>query len=64
MEGMTTKFDIWENKRCLVNFQASAQALQVYQMFSGDGGKIHNSGDNNSDAGAGDGVVEHMIIPI
>ncbi len=46
------------------SFQASAQALQVYQIFTGDGGKIHDSGDDNSDAGAGDGVVEHMIIPI
>ncbi len=43
------------------SFQASAQ---VYQMFTGDGGKIHDSGDDNSDAGAGDGVVEQMIIPI
>ena len=38
--------------------------LKVYQMFTGDGGKIHNLGDNNSDAGAGDGVVEQMIIPV
>ncbi len=48
----------------LRSFQASAQALQVYQMFTGDGGEIHNSGDNNSDAGAGEGVVEHINITI
>ena len=46
------------------SFQATAQAMQVYQMFTEDGGKIHNSGDDNSDAGAGDGVVEQLIIPI
>ena len=41
------------------SFQATAQALQ------GDGSKIHNSGDNkNSDAGARNGVVEQMIIPV
>jgi hypothetical protein len=47
-----------------ISFQATAQALQVYQMFTGDGCKIHVSGDDNSDAGAGDGAVEQMIIPI
>jgi hypothetical protein len=46
------------------SFQATAQAMQVYQMFTGDEGEIHNSGDNNSDVGAGDSVVEQMIIPI
>ncbi len=46
------------------SFQATAQALQVYQMFIGDEGKIHDSGDDNSDAGAGNGVVKQMIIPI
>jgi hypothetical protein len=48
----------------LRSFKATAQVLQVYQMFIVDGGKIHNSGDNNSDAGTGDGVVEQMIIPV
>ena len=48
----------------LRSFKATAQVLQVYQMFTGDGGEIHNSGDNNSDAGAGEGVVEHINITI
>ncbi len=46
------------------SFQATAQALQVYQMFTGDGGEIHDSGDDKSDAGDGNGVVKPMIIPI
>jgi hypothetical protein len=46
------------------SFQATAQALEVYQMFTGDGREIHDSGDDNSDAGAGDGAVEQMIIPM
>jgi hypothetical protein len=33
-------------------------------MFTGDGLEIHDSGDDNSDAGAGDGAVEQMIIPM
>ena len=46
------------------SFQATAQASQVYQIFTGDRGKIHDSGDDYSDAGAGDGVVKQMIIPM
>jgi hypothetical protein len=45
------------------SFRATDEALQVYQLFTGDGGEIHDSGDNNSDAGAGDGAVDQMIIP-
>ena len=72
MEGMTSKFDISKNKLYSMNLdifraafgQLADEALQVYQLFTGDGGKIHNYGDNNSDAGAGDGAVDQMIIPI
>ena len=39
------------------SFHATAQALQENQMFTGDGGKIHD------DSGASDGVVEQMVIP-
>ena len=45
-------------------FRATDEALQVYQLFAGDGGEIHDSGGDNSDAGAGDGAVERMIIPM
>ena len=40
------------------------EALQVYELFTGDAGEIHDSGDDNSDAGAGNGAVEQMIIPM
>jgi hypothetical protein len=45
-------------------FRATDEALQVYQLFTGDGGEIHDSEEDNSDAGAGDGAVDQMIIPI
>ena len=42
-------------------FRATDEALQVHQLFTGDGGKkIHDSGDDNYDAGA----VDQMIIPM
>ena len=44
---------------------AADATLQVVQMFSGDdGGKISNIGDNDLDAGAGDGTIDQMIMPI
>ena len=46
------------------SFRATDEALQVYQLFTGDGGEIHDSGDDNSDAGAGDGAVDQVIISI
>ncbi len=44
--------------------QVTAPALQVYQMFTGDGGEKNDFGDDNSEAGAGNGVVKQMIIPV
>ena len=46
------------------SFRAIDEALQVYQLITGDRGEIHDSGDDNSDAGAGDGAVNQMIIPM
>ena len=46
------------------SFRATDEALQVHQLFTGDGGEIHDSGDDNFDAGAGNGAVDQMIIPI
>jgi hypothetical protein len=43
---------------------ATDEALQVVQMFSGDGGEISDIGDDDSDAGAGDGAIDQMIMPI
>ena len=45
-------------------FAATDEALQVVQMFSGDGGKISDIGDDDSDAGAGEGAIDQMIMPI
>ena len=45
-------------------FAATDEALQVVQMFSGDGGEISDIGDDDSDAGAGDGAIGQMITPI
>jgi hypothetical protein len=45
-------------------FAATDETLQVVQMFSGDGGKISNTGENDLDAGAGDDAVDQMIMPI
>ena len=45
-------------------FAATEEALQVVQMFSGDGGEISDIGDNDSGAGAGDGAIGQMIMPI
>ena len=33
-------------------------------MFSGDGGEISDIGDEDLDAGAGDGAIDQMIMPI
>jgi hypothetical protein len=33
-------------------------------MFRGDGGEISDIGDKDSDAGAGDGAIDQMIMPI
>ena len=32
-------------------------------MFSGDGGKISNIGEDDVDAGAGGGAIDKMIMP-
>ena len=34
------------------------------QIFSGDDGEFSNIGDNDLDAGAGNGAIDHMIMPI
>ena len=52
----------WISTKNLVS--ATDEALQVAQMFSGDGGKISNIGDNDLDAGACDGAIDQMIMPI
>ena len=46
------------------SFRATDEVLQVYQLLTGKGGKFHDSGDDNSDAGAGDGAIDQMIIPM
>lgn len=45
-------------------FAATDEALQVVQMFSGDGGEISDIEDEDSEAGAGDGAIDQMIMPI
>ena len=45
-------------------FAATDEALQVVHMFIGDGGKISNIGGDDLDAGAGDGAIDHTIMPI
>ena len=72
MAGTITKFGIWENKSFYVDLDVYAprtvaaidEALQVVQMFSGDGGKISDIGDDDLDAGAGDGAMEQMTMPL
>ena len=44
-------------------FASTDEALQVVQMFSGDGGKISNIGEDDVDAGAGGGAIDKMIMP-
>ena len=46
------------------SFAATAEALEVVQMFRGNGGEISNIGDEDSDAGAGIGAIDQMIMPI
>jgi hypothetical protein len=41
---------------------ATAEAVQVKEMFTGDGGEISDIGDKDSDAGTVNGAVEQMII--
>ena len=41
---------------------ATAEAVQVKDMFTGDGGEISDIGDEDSDAGTVNGAVEQMII--
>ena len=43
-------------------FAATDEALQVVQMFIEDGGEISDNGDDDSDAGAGDGAIDQMIM--
>ena len=45
-------------------FAATGEALQVKELFTGDGRKIGNIGDNDSDADVGDNAMEHMIMPL
>ena len=45
-------------------FAATDEALQVKELFTGDGGEIGDIGDNDSDAGAGSGAMEQMIMPL
>ena len=45
-------------------FTATDEALQVKELFTGDGGEVGNIGDSDSDAGAGYGAMEHMIVPL
>ena len=40
-------------------FAGTGEALQVVQMFCGDGGKISDIGDDDSDA-----AIDQMIMPI
>jgi hypothetical protein len=48
-----------------ITFAAADEAMQVVQMFSaGDGGEISDIGDDDPDAGAGDGAIYQMIMPI
>jgi hypothetical protein len=64
MEGMTTNLTSGKTSFASSIWMYTAQhsgACSSYQMFTGDGGEIHNSEDDNSDAGAGNGVVEQMI---
>jgi hypothetical protein len=46
------------------SFAATDEALQVFEMFTGDGGEISDIEDEDSDAGADNGAVEQMIMPI
>ena len=45
-------------------FAATDEALQVKELFTGDGVKIGDIGDDDSDAGAGYGAMEQMIMPL
>ena len=45
-------------------FAATDEALQVKELFTGDGGEIGDIGDDDSDAGVGDDAMEHMIMPL
>ena len=70
MDGKTTIFDIWENKLCYVNLDvysvAFKQLLKHCKSIKCFWGwrQIHNSVDDNSDAGAGDSIDKQMIIPV
>jgi hypothetical protein len=46
------------------SFASTVEALQVFEMFTGDGGKISDIEDKDSDAGTDNGAVEQMIMPI
>ena len=46
------------------SFAATAEALEVVHMFRGGGGKINDIGDEDRDAGAGDGAIDQMIMSI
>ena len=37
--------------------------FRVVHMFSGDGGKISDIGDDDLDASAGNGTIDQMIMP-
>ena len=43
-------------------FAATYEALQAVQMFIGNGGEISDIGDDDLDAGAGDGAIDQMRI--
>ena len=72
MVGTITKFDTSLGKQAILrefgylprSFAATAEALKVVQMFRGDGGEISDIGDEDSDAGAGNGAIDQMIMPI
>ena len=53
-----------ENGELPRSFAATDEALRVFEMFTGDGGEISDSEDEDSDAGADDGAIQQMIMPI
>ena len=73
VNGRNNNYKIWRMGKQVLFRQfgylprtfAADATLQVVQMFSGDdGGKISNIEDNDLNAGAGDGTIDQMIMPI